>query len=100
MSDRLTYICTKTIEWSLIFIIAVVPLIINPLAFDVWYRPKIASVQVLLLIAGIAWLAMALFRKKGLHWQWNALTSFNSCLRDCRRCINDIFHKHGIELLW
>jgi len=74
MSDRLIYICSKTIEWSLIFIIAAVPLIINPGAFDVWYRPKIESVQALLLIAGIAWFTLALIKNERLNWQWNMLT--------------------------
>ena len=71
---RLTYICAKTIEWSLVFIVAAVPLIINPAAFDLWYRPKIASVQALLLIAGIAWLTKILVSRRGLHWQWTPLT--------------------------
>jgi putative inorganic carbon (HCO3(-)) transporter len=71
---RLTYICTKTNEWSLVFILAAVPLIINPAAFDLWYRPKIASVQALLLIAGIAWLTMIVIGRTRLHWQWSSLT--------------------------
>ncbi len=62
MSDRIDYICTKTIEWSLIFIIAAVPLIINPVAFDVWYRPKIISVYVLVIIAGTAWILRVVFQ--------------------------------------
>jgi putative inorganic carbon (HCO3(-)) transporter len=71
---RLTYICTKTIEWSLVFIVAAVPLIINPAAFDLWYRPKISSVQALLLIAGIAWLTMIVIGRTRLHWQWTPFT--------------------------
>lgn len=71
---RLTYICTKTIEWALIFIVAAVPLIINPAAFDLWYRPKISSVQALLLIAGIAWLTMIVIGRARLQWQWTSLT--------------------------
>jgi O-antigen ligase len=71
---RLTYICTKTIEWSLIFIVAAVPLIINPAAFDLWYRPKISSVQALLLIAGVAWLTRIVISRNGLHWQWTPLS--------------------------
>ena len=74
MDDRLTYICSKTIEWSLIFIIAAVPLIINPAAFDLWYRPKISSVQALLLIAGIAWLTKIILGSSSLQWQWTPLT--------------------------
>ena len=74
MNNRLIYICTKIIEWSLVFILAAVPLIINPFAFDLWYRPKISSVQALLLIAGIAWFAKTLVTERKLYWQWNALT--------------------------
>ncbi len=73
MGNRLTYICTKTIEWSLVFILAAVPLIINPAAFDLWYRPKIASVQALLLIAGVAWLTRIVISRSRLHWQWTPL---------------------------
>ncbi len=74
MGNRLTYICSKTIEWSLIFIVAAVPLIINPAAFDLWYRPKIASVQALVLIAGVAWLTRIVSDRSRLHWQWTPLT--------------------------
>jgi putative inorganic carbon (HCO3(-)) transporter len=70
---RLTYSCIKTIEWSLIFIVAAVPLIINPAAFDLWYRPKISSVQALLLIAGIAWLTMIFISRTKLHWRWTSV---------------------------
>lgn len=73
MKDRLTFICTKTIEWSLIFIVAAVPLIINPFAFDLWYRPKISSVQTLLIIAGIACGVEALINKRKNLWHWNTL---------------------------
>jgi putative inorganic carbon (HCO3(-)) transporter len=74
MGNRITYICTKTVEWSLVFIIAAVPLIINPAAFDLWYRPKISSVQALLLIAGMAWLTKIVVGRRGLRWQWTPLT--------------------------
>jgi putative inorganic carbon (HCO3(-)) transporter len=70
---RLTHICTKTVEWSLVFIVAAVPLIINPAAFDLWYRPKISSVQALLVIAGIAWLTGIAVGRNRLHWQWTPL---------------------------
>jgi len=74
MGNQITYICTKTIEWSLVFIIAAVPLIINPAAFDLWYRPKIASLQALLLIAVMAWLTRCVISRSRLHWQWTPLT--------------------------
>lgn len=64
MIDMIEYICTKTIEWSLIFIIAAVPLIINPGAFDLWYRPKIESVYALVIITGVAWLIKRAFRDR------------------------------------
>jgi len=74
MHDRVDYICSKTIEWSLIFIIAAVPLIINPGAFDLWYRPKIESVYALVIIAGAAWLLKTIFKDKSLLWERNPLT--------------------------
>jgi len=68
------FICAKTIEWSLIFIIAVLPLIINPKEFDFWYCPKMESVYVLLIIAGIALLLKALFKGRSFLWERNPLT--------------------------
>ncbi len=43
-------ICKKTITICLFFQLAVVPLIIDPFAFDFWYIPKIDSTYVLVLI--------------------------------------------------
>jgi len=72
--DSVHSICIKTIEWSLIFLIAIVPLIINPKAFDYWYRPKIESVYALLIITGIAWLLKVLLKEKSFIWEANPLT--------------------------
>lgn len=74
MRDRVDYICTKTIEWSLIFITGAVPLIINPDAFDVWYRPKIESVYALVIIAGAAWLFKIICNKGSLFWHKDPVT--------------------------
>jgi len=43
-------ICKKTIATCLFFQLAVVPLIIDPFAFDFWYIPKIDSTYALVLI--------------------------------------------------
>jgi putative inorganic carbon (HCO3(-)) transporter len=51
-----------------------VPLIINPRAFDYWYRPKIESILALLVIAGIALFAKVLIQDSKLHWERNTLT--------------------------
>ena len=72
--ESIYFICIKTIEWSLIFIIAVVPIIINPKAFDYWYRPKIESIYALLIISGVAWLIKAIFKDKSFLWESNPLT--------------------------
>jgi putative inorganic carbon (HCO3(-)) transporter len=41
-----------------------VPLIINPAALDIWYRPKIGSVYALVTIAGVAWMLKTAFRDR------------------------------------
>lgn len=40
----------KTIHICLVFLLAVVPLIVNPTAVDYWYKPKIDSVYALVII--------------------------------------------------
>jgi len=77
--ESIYFICIKTIEWSLIFLITIVPLIINPRAFDYWYRPKIESTYALLIIAGIAWLIKAMFKDRSFLWKSNPLTFTLMC---------------------
>jgi len=72
--ESIYFICIKTIEWSLIFLITIVPLIINPRSFDYWYRPKIESTYALLIIAGVAWLIKAIFKDRSFLWKSNPLT--------------------------
>ena len=72
--EPLYFACTKTIEWCLIFILAVVPLIINPKAYDYWYKPKIESVYVLIIIAGFAWFLKAIIKDKSFCWKSSSLT--------------------------
>ena len=74
MNNSVSLICVKTIEWSLIAIIAVVPLMINPGAFDFWYRPKIESVYALLFIASTAWVILVLAGGRSCLWERNPLT--------------------------
>ena len=58
---KFTNICKQTITTCLFFQLAVVPLLIDPFAFDCWYTPKIDSTYALVLIvlaaAAIAGLA-------------------------------------------
>ena len=72
--DYLYFTCSKTIEWSLIFLIAVVPLIVNPKAYDYWYKPKIESVYVLIIIAGFAWFFKAVIKDKSFCWKSSSIT--------------------------
>ena len=51
----LTLSIINRIKWiSLIFIFAGVPLIVNPTAYDYWYKPKIDSIYALIIIIFIA----------------------------------------------
>jgi O-antigen ligase len=43
-------ICKQTITTGLFFQLAIVPLIIDPFAFDCWYKPKIDSTYALVLV--------------------------------------------------
>lgn len=43
-------VCDRLVAISLFFLLAVIPLIINPFAFDYWYKPKIDSIYGLLII--------------------------------------------------
>lgn len=74
LKHSLYLLCVKIIEWSLLFLIAVVPLIINPQAFDYWYRPKITATYALLMVAGIAWLVKALVRDGSFLYKSSPLT--------------------------
>lgn len=53
-----TEICKKTIASCLFFQLAVVPLIIDPFAFEFWYKPKIDSTYALVLIIVFAAVVM------------------------------------------
>jgi len=65
--DRIISIC-------LFFLFAVVPLIINPFAFDYWYKPKIDSVYALLAVLCIAAVARAIVLRKPPAIKGNLLT--------------------------
>ena len=93
MKSSANLICVKTIEWSLIAIIAFVPLIINPGAFDFWYRPKIESVYALLLIAVTAWTLRVLINRGSFPLQPNPLT-VPLILYVCAAILSTIFSIH------
>lgn len=94
-SDResVLVICSKTIEWSLLFLIAIVPLIINPGVFDFWYRPKIESVYALLGIAITFWALRVLVNRKPFQLQPNPLT-VPLILYVCVAILSTIFSIH------
>jgi len=53
-NSSFAYILRRVIDTSLFFLLAVIPLIINPTAFDFYYKPKINSVYALIIIITIA----------------------------------------------
>jgi O-antigen ligase len=57
-------VCDRLVAISLFFLLAVVPLIINPFAFDYWYKPKIDSIYGLLIILSVALLLRSVCFKK------------------------------------
>jgi len=57
------------IYYALFFLIVIVPLLINPTAYDFWYKPKIESVYVLVLIIGVSWLIKAVVFDRSFKWQ-------------------------------
>jgi len=63
-----TEICTKTIASCLFFQLAVVPLLINPFAFEWWYGPKIESTYALVLIILAAAAVLRCAGKLCLAW--------------------------------
>ncbi len=63
----------KIIDYVLLFLVAAIPLIINPTAYDYWYKPKADSVVALLLIGGMAWLLKAVWVDKSFQWQKSSL---------------------------
>ena len=74
VKETVYFTATKISEWSLIFLIAAVPLIVNPKAMDYWYQPKIESVYALIIIAGFAWFLKALIKDKSFFWKRTSLT--------------------------
>ena len=63
---RIIFIC-------LFFLIAIIPLIINPFALDYWYKPKIDSIYALLIILGVIWGLQFLISKKSVNIKRNVL---------------------------
>ena len=74
VQETLYFTVTKISEWSLIFLIVAVPLIVNPKAMDYWYQPKIESVYALIIIAGFAWFLKAIIKDKSFFWKKTSLT--------------------------
>jgi putative inorganic carbon (HCO3(-)) transporter len=63
----------RTIFFCLFFLIAVIPLLINPLALDYWYKRKIDAVYALLIIAGGALAGRRWLLKRPLSFKDNPL---------------------------
>ena len=66
-------ILNRIVAIGLYFLIAVIPLIINPFAFDYWYKPKIDSIYALLIILGVIWGLQLLISKKSVSIKINVL---------------------------
>jgi putative inorganic carbon (HCO3(-)) transporter len=64
----------KIIEISLFFIFIFVPLIVNPTAYDYFYKPKIESVYALILIICICWFIRGFVVVRSLAWKKNPLS--------------------------
>jgi putative inorganic carbon (hco3(-)) transporter len=67
-------IIDRIISMCLFFLFAMVPLIINPFAYDYWYKPKIDSVYALLAVLCIASVAHAIVLRKPPAIKGNPLT--------------------------
>jgi putative inorganic carbon (HCO3(-)) transporter len=65
--DRISSMC-------LFFLFAVVPLIINPFAYDYWYKPKIDSIYALLAVLSIAAVVRTIVLRKPPALKGNPLT--------------------------
>lgn len=65
--DRIIYIC-------LFFLFAIIPLIINPFAFDYYYKPKIDSVYALIIIIVVNLTIRHVFLKRPLRFRNIPLT--------------------------
>jgi O-antigen ligase len=63
----------SVINLGLFFIFAVVPLIINPFAFDYWYKPKIDSIYCLLIMVAVGAGIKYFFFKRPFPLQANPL---------------------------
>lgn len=64
----------KIIEISLLFIFIFVPLIVNPTAYDYFYKPKIESVYALILIISLSWFIRDVFIARPFVWKINPLS--------------------------
>jgi putative inorganic carbon (HCO3(-)) transporter len=73
MKISASLITDRVIAISLFFLFAAVPLIINPFAFDYWYKPKIDSIYTLVIIIGITWGIRILIIRKPLSRRENPL---------------------------
>jgi putative inorganic carbon (HCO3(-)) transporter len=73
-TNSLEFSIQKTIDISLIFLFAGLPLIINPTAFDYWYKPKAESLYALTAIIIIARLIQNLCLKKPVNLKSRPLT--------------------------
>ncbi len=67
------FILNRVIFICLYFLIAIIPLIINPFALDYWYKPKIDSIYALLIILGMAIVLKVLITKKRIKISKNVL---------------------------
>jgi putative inorganic carbon (HCO3(-)) transporter len=64
----------KTIEISLFFIVFFVPLIVNPTAYDYFFKPKIQSVYALILLISLSWFIRDNLIVRSFRWNKNPLS--------------------------
>ncbi len=72
-SPQLLFFLNRVIWISSIFIFAGIPLIINPTAFDYWYKPKIDSLYCLIIIILLAVLLRNIIFKKSFKFRKTCL---------------------------
>lgn len=68
-SQKYSFVIKRIIDICLFFLFACIPLIVNPFAFDLWYKPKVYSVYLLIVIITISVCFRHLFLKYPLRFK-------------------------------
>ncbi len=98
-STSLSFIVDRIIAVGLFFLLAGVPLLINPFALDYWYKPKIHSVYALLIIlVTVAAGKIILSESRASQKQSTAYPS--SRIRDIRHSLNNLYYFTTAQYPW